>query len=335
MLAVLLASITGQQGAVAALAAAWKPAGLSGITTYQLAVDPSGPGIVYAATTGGPSRAGLAKSVDGGRSWVPLERGLPLGFQPVSLAVSPDGGRTVLAAGVDGLFRSTSAGAQWSAVRVPLPPLTALLFDRDDARVVLAGTELHGNFASDDGGRTWRPTNAGLPHDRYGNVAGAVQLVQHPAESRTILMATNGFDGVYRSGDAGRSWRAAGNGLPSTAVRALAINPSAPYATYALTEKGLAISGNGGGTWRTITALPAIEPVALAFEPDAKDTAYVAGARGALLRSTDGGASWVELPGLPKPVRSLVCWTSINGPTLAAAAGEGVWRIVLTPTLPA
>ena len=148
VLAALLAGLIGQRGALGAFAATWKPAGLSGVTTYQLAVDPSGPGIVYAATTGGSSRAGLAKSVDGGRSWVPLERGLPLGFQPATLAVSPDDGRIVLAAGVEGLFRSTSAGTSWSAVRVPLPPLTAMVFNRADARMVLAGSELRGNFLS-------------------------------------------------------------------------------------------------------------------------------------------------------------------------------------------
>jgi photosystem II stability/assembly factor-like uncharacterized protein len=318
------------------LASSIQPGGLAGIAVQGLAVDRSGPGIVYAATAGGEpgNRPRLYKTVDGGRSWVRLERGLPPGFQPTTLAVSPDGGREVVVAGVDGLFRSVAAGASWQPVRVPLPPITALLFDRSDPRRVLAGTELRGNYQSTDGGRTWRPASLGLPRDRYGNVPGAVQFVQHPADPRTLFMATYGFAGVYRSTDGGLSWQAMGEGLPSSLVRDLAMHPAAPDSLYALTDAGLARWTAGAGTW-TGVRLPVADPVAIELEPDNRDTIYVAGAQGALYRSTNGGAGWVELASLPRPVRDLATWTTTSGSLLGAAAGEGVWLLKLRPTLPA
>jgi photosystem II stability/assembly factor-like uncharacterized protein len=320
----------------AAAAAGWQPAGLGDVPGSHLVVDRSTPGVIYAGLEGTPAgRGGLRKTLDGGRSWISLERGLPSGLAPTALAVSPDGGRVVLVAGAGGLFRSTTGGTSWSAVRQPLPPVTALLFDREDAQVVLAGTELHGNFRSTNGGLTWRPAAAGLPEDRYGVRPGAVHLVQHPTDRNVVYMGTNGFGGVYRSDDQGLSWRPAGDGLPSQAILGLATHPETQDSVFALTEKGLTRSDNRGGSWQTVGTLPVVDPVAMQVEPASRETIYLASARGALFRSTTGARSWVELTALPRPVRRLAAWLEPTLPVLAAAAGEGLWRLALPPTLPA
>ena len=130
--------------------------------------------------------------------------------------------------------------------------MTTLLFDRADPRVVIAGTELRGNFRSDDAGLTWRPASAGLPRDRYGaRRRGRCSLLQHPANPARLYMGANGFGGVYRSDDGGRSWRvAAGQGLPSPIILGLALQPQAHDAVVALTDKGLAISADRGACWQ-------------------------------------------------------------------------------------
>jgi hypothetical protein len=287
---------------------------------------------VYASATG---RAGLLKSVDAGHNWLPLTRGLPSGFAPVAMAAAPRDGRVVLVAGVDGLYRSTTAGSSWIDTRAPLAPVTALLFDREAAGTVLAGTEIHGNYRSTDGGMTWVPSMVGLPRDRYGMIPGAVQFVQHPTNAATVFMATNGFGGVYRSDDGGRSWTAHGAGLSSALVSSLSINPAAPDVVWAVTDKGLARSADGAQSWQGVASLPPVTPVAVEFEPGSSTTVFVAGAKGTLLRSTNGGATWVGLPSLPGPVRSLAAWGNAPDSILAAAAGEGVWELQVRPTLPA
>jgi photosystem II stability/assembly factor-like uncharacterized protein len=327
-------SFVASPGPVAA--AGWRPAGLEGLPVSQLALNRSDPSTFYAGLVGAPSgRGGLRKTVDGGRTWISLERGLPSGLEPTALGLSPDEGRIVLVAGLGGVFRSTSGGATWSEVRQPLPPVTALLFDRTDPRSVFAGTELRGNFRSSDGGLTWRPASAGLPRDRYGATPGAVLLAQHPSDPKVLFMGANGFDGVYRSDNTGRSWQAAGAGLPGTNILALAVHPTAPDVVLVVTDKGLARSNDRGASWQAVGAVPLPDPAAIQFEPGARETLYIASARGPLFRSTNGGRSWVELPALPRPVRLLSAWSGTTVPVLAAAAGEGLWNLSLPPTLPA
>ena len=277
--------------------AGWTGSGLEGAPVSLLALERSVPGLMYAGLQVAPDgRAGVRKSVDGGKSWITLERGLPAGLAPTAIAVSPDEGRVVLVAGAGGLFRTTNGGATWSEVRQPLPPVTALLFDRADPRVVFAGTELRGNFRSADAGITWRPASAGLPRDRYGATPGAVHLLQHPANPAQLYMGANGFGGVYRSDNGGRSWVAAGEGLPGVIIQALALHPTTPDAVVALTDKGLARSADRGASWQGAGAIPVPDPAAIQFEPGARETLYLASVRGPLFRSTNGGRSWIELP---------------------------------------
>ena len=316
--------------------AAWRPSGLSSSPVYALTADPSAPGVLYAALLpGGAVPSGLRKTVDSGRTWLETMRGLPRGFEPTALAIAPQDGRTVLVAGVDGLYRSTAAGASWTEVRVPLPPITALLIDREHPGTIIAGTELHGNFRSTDDGLTWFEANGGLLRDHYGTIPGAVALAQHPKNPQIIYMGANGFDGFYRSLDGGQTWQVANSGLPGRSVRGLVVDPGAPDTIYAVTEKGLARSTDAGATWQALETLPPIDPVAVQVEPGRTGTLDVAGTRGALYRSTNGGGSWVELPALPRPVRALAAWPGATTPMLAAAAGEGVWELSLFPTLPA
>ena len=301
----------------------------------QLCADGANPGVLYAIARPGAmgSRTGLVKSLDSGRSWFGLERDLPAGFQPSAFALSPDDGRVALAGGVEGIYRSTTAGARWFRVTAQLPPVAAFLFDQRQPRTVLAGTELNGNFRSVDGGATWRPASRGLARDRYGVTLGAVLFAQHPTTPGTYLMAANEPGGVYRSRDAGLTWENAWTGLPKSAVLGLSFAGKDSTAAFALTERGVFRSVDGTD-WTSVSGVSGTDLVALHVDPGARDNIYVAAARGTLYRSTNAGASWVELPALPRSVRALTSWPDAQR-TLGAAAGEGVWQMALRPTLPA
>ncbi|HEU5317009.1 MAG TPA: sialidase family protein, partial [Chloroflexota bacterium] len=177
----------------------------------------------------------------------------------------------------------------------------------------------------------------GLARDRYGVTPGAIAFAQHPRDSSQLLMATNGFAGIYRSADAGRTWRPAA-GVPAGGVLA-ALFAGEGDSSFALQERAVLRSTDGGATWTAISGGPAgPDLAAIEVEPVGRRELYVAAARGALYRSTNGGASWVELPGLPRPARALAWWGATAQsalPTLGAAAGEGVQQLPLRPTLAA
>jgi photosystem II stability/assembly factor-like uncharacterized protein len=132
------------------------------IGAIDVAMDPSNPNVLYAATydkvrrpwtfgEGGPG-SGIFKSTDGGTSWKPLTNGLPTGMiGRIGLAIARNAPRTVyavvenansrtvpaderrtrLAQGFgdgsigDELYRTDDAGATWRKVAPPAPPTTS------------------------------------------------------------------------------------------------------------------------------------------------------------------------------------------------------------------
>ena len=113
-----------------------------------LAVDPLNPDVLYA---GGP---GLAKSIDGGRTWRPAG----IARRPVrALAVDPEQAGVVYAGTDAGLLKSTDGGASWQRLHGAIDGqrVEALAIDPADRQTVLAGTGT-GVFWSVDGGDHWR-----------------------------------------------------------------------------------------------------------------------------------------------------------------------------------
>ncbi|HET7770584.1 MAG TPA: hypothetical protein VFN74_17545 [Chloroflexota bacterium] len=337
--AALVASLGVSTTALPALAS-WQPAGMAGLTVRRLLADAASPGVLFASAVpslppAAAARTWLFKSIDAGRSWFGLERGLPAGYVAGALAVAPADGRIVLAGGADGLYRSTDAGATWAAVPGRFPPITALHISARNPRDAIAGTELNGNFVTADGGLTWRAATRGLPRNRYGITPGGIAFASHPTDPTLILMAAASEAPIFRSRDGGASWAPA-TGMPAANVLALSFTGDGA-AALALHDRGLFRSTNGGESWQPVTGTPSAELSALVVGGERGDHVYLGTTRGALHRSTNGGGSWVELPVVPAPVRAMALWpaTSLSPlPSLAAAGAEGIQRLALRPTLP-
>ena len=64
-----------------------------------------------------------------------------------------------------------------------------------------------------------------------------------------------GDAGLYRSDDAGETWQAAAQGLPTGGIVTLALDPRQPQQLYAATPGGgLYLSEDGATSWRALTA---------------------------------------------------------------------------------
>jgi photosystem II stability/assembly factor-like uncharacterized protein len=161
----------------------WGP-GFGGKCLHTIALDQHRPGRMYIAVSAG----GIYRTEDRGASWQPINRGIRCDFNPEPMRY-PESGQCVH--------------------RFALSPT------RPD-RIFLQN---HGGvYRSDDGGDSWVDIGKNLPQD-FG-----FAVVAHPHRADTAFTVPLQADegrwflgnqmGLYRTDDAGESWRPLRNGLP-------------------------------------------------------------------------------------------------------------------------
>ena len=81
--------------------------------------------------------------------------------------------------------------------------------------------------------------------------AGASSVLIDPKQPKHVYAVAAG--GLFRSDDAGQTWRPADRGLPTGGIAALALDPRQPQRLYAATAAGaLYLSEDGATTWRSL-----------------------------------------------------------------------------------
>lgn len=281
--ALLLAS--GADGVTAAPLAAsdlvalkWREIGSAATSgrIVRFAVDPRDNRIIYAASASG----GLWKTVNGGTTWQPIfEHQATVSMGDVTL--DPSAPDTVwVGTGEQNSVRSSQYG--------------------------------DGVYRSKDGGRTWE--HMGLTDSRHIG-----RILVHPRNSAIVYAAALGSlwgpseeRGLYRSTDAGKTWKRLLRPSNFTGVVDVQMHPTNPDILFAATfqrerrvwsmvgggeEGGLWRSDDGGDTWRRVgNGFPttAVGRIGVAFCPGRPDTMYATavGPEGGTFRSIDGGRSW-------------------------------------------
>lgn len=171
--------------------------------------------------------------------------------------------------------------------------------DPADPTAILAGTHQGLRRGEGTAGAGWGTVSGDLGLDREDVMALAL-----PAERPGIIFAAGHSIGVVRSRDGGRTWQAAGGGLPAKDVHALAVDSSGRRVYAWVVGKGLHRSDDGGESWQAVGG--ALEPdlpvTALAVDPRDPDRLLIAAARewaagwdGVLLDSRDGGRAFEPL----------------------------------------
>ncbi len=254
-----------------------------------IAVAPSDPNIIYVGTGEADARSqfslgdGMFKSTDGGQTWERI--GLRATRQIGRIIVDPhDPNRLFVAALGDlyaasaarGVYRSTDGGATWQKVLFTNDNTGAidLAFDPGNAQVVYAALWAtrrppwvvypssiepgSGLYKSTDGGGRWTQLTHGLPTAHVGRIGVAVAPTD-PNRVYAMVDAPARQGGLYRSDDAGATWR-----LMDTDNRIW----------------------NRGWYFESVTVDPRHENTVYAMNT----TVY---------RSTDGGASFVGIKGAP------------------------------------
>jgi photosystem II stability/assembly factor-like uncharacterized protein len=171
-----------------------------------------------------------------------------------------------------------------------------------------------GVYRTDDGGQSWKVKNRGvraqfLPN-KYPEFGQCVhKIVNHPARPERLYLQNHW--GLYRSSDAGDSWKDMANGVPSDFGFAMTQHPHEPDTVYIIpiesdefrcTPDGrlrVYRTRNGGKTWEALTrGLPqknALETVlrdGLAADTLKPAGVYFGTRSGRLYGSKSAGNSW-------------------------------------------
>ena len=209
-----------------------------------------------------------------------------------------------------------------------------------------------GVFKTTDSGASWVPISDGQL--RTGSVGAIAVADSDPnviyagmGEACVRGNASHG-DGVYKSEDAGKTWRNVGL-EDSYHIGAVRIHPKNSDIAYVAAlghlfgpneTRGVYRTVDGGRTWKQLlTRGPDSGAVDLAMDPGNPRVLYAAfwqvrrrpwrfdsgGPGGGLFQSTDGGDTWTDIsrnPGLPPGVLGRI------GVTASPANPERVWAIV-------
>jgi photosystem II stability/assembly factor-like uncharacterized protein len=302
--------------------------------TKSAAGHPSTPYTFYIGVCNG----GVWKTTDAGRTWTPIFDSQSTGSIG-SLVVAPSDanvlyvgsgeglGRPDLSVG-DGVYRSGDAGKTWTHLGLrdgqQIPNIAVDPRNANRLFVAVAGhpygpNEERGIFRSTDGGQSFqkvlfKDVNIGgndvdidpaNPDVVYATLWEERQGPWENAQWR----GTGG--GIYKSTDAGSTWKQLTSGLPQNGAITqanLAIAPNRPQRLYAAVAVNAATSfyrsDDAGETWTQVTednrpvgrigggdlAVPIVNPRNADQLISASTVAY---------KSTDGGRSWAPFKGAP------------------------------------
>lgn len=252
-----------------------------------LAVAPSNPNIIYAG-----SFKGVYRSSDGGATWTKTST-INLPDLPAinALAVDPTN-PSIVYAGSDGLFKTTDGGNNWTA-SLPFTSIAfrAIVFDPSTPSTIYAGSSA-GLFRSTDNGNTWTGINTlGNPTDR-----DILSIAIDPTAPSTIYVGTLG-NGLFKTSNGGNSWIVINNGITSGfgtnsgVVDDVVIDPVNTATLYVNVVGTINKSTNGGNSWAPLNNINVgIGINAMVATPS---TLYVGSVGHGVIKTTDGGASWI------------------------------------------
>jgi photosystem II stability/assembly factor-like uncharacterized protein len=284
----------------------WKPLGPFGGNIKTLTADSGHPGVLYATTL-----SDVFQTVDGGLSWRSIYHDLDWDG---NVAVDPVHPGTLYLSGIFSakqggalILKTTDGGAHWrpasrglpqydssisAAPRVGVDPvhprnLYMIYHDayRDSRRI----------WRSHDAGESWQPARS---FRQDGEIRGFAM-----AAHQTGIAFVSSTEGIYKTVDAGTSWKRMDHGLFPWGPDALALAPSDPRIAYAVFDDiGVYRTSDGGESWQRAGEAPVASPVQEIVVSLSPRTLYARFEGGLLFRSRDGGIRWDWIaapPGLP------------------------------------
>lgn len=253
--------------------------GLSQWEVNDIAVVPGSPNKVLAGTRGD----GVLVSEDYGEKWTKPNRGKPgpgkvkcitisphdsstwyAGTEPIAVWVTHDSGANWTS--LDGVWDVPSVASVDYPVPAVEPHVRDIIIDPSDANIIYATLQVGYMIKTTDAGETWAMVNDDIDADIH-------VVVARPDDPKHVYVSTGGHSNrlgeapgraLYESIDGGDSWKPMALEFEQEYSVPLAMHPRDPNVLYS------AIAFDNPGAWRKREG----------------------GARGGLIRTNDGGATW-------------------------------------------
>ncbi len=321
----------------------------TGVT--DVALDPRDPDRLYAATwqrqrtvaayMGGGPESGLHRSLDGGKTWEKLTKGLPEGSMgKIGLALSPQDPDVVYAAieldrRKGAVYRSSDRGASWEKRSETVSGGTGPHYYQElyasphaEGRIYLVDVRMQ---VSDDGGKTFRRVEEKDKHSDNHAIAFRRDDPDY------LLVGTDG--GLYETFDLAKTWRFVSN-LPVTQFYKIALDDALPfYNVYGGTQDNStqggpvrtdSLNGITNGDWFVTLFADGYQP---ATEPGNPNIVYSHWQQGNLVRfdRTTGERVYIQPQGEPGDPPERFNWdapilVSPHSPSRIYHASQRVWR---------
>ena len=210
----------------------WAP-GAGGMCLHTILIDRADPSRMFVAI----SAAGVFRTLDGGKSWEPINRGLrsehlpdedkEVGHCVHRIAMHPERPNVLFMQKHWDVMRSDDGGDNWHEISGDLPtdfgfPIAINTNDPDTVYVVPITSDSEHYvpegklrvYRSKVGGNEWEPLTKGLPQSNcYVNILRDAMAVDEMDRCGVYFGTTGGQ--VYASNDDGDSWEAIVHDLPS------------------------------------------------------------------------------------------------------------------------
>ncbi len=292
----------------------------------DVAVAPSDPDTVYVGSGEGLQRPdlstgdGVYKSTDGGKTWRHL--GLRDAQQIGGIAIDPRNANRVFVAALGhpyganaerGVFRSLDGGATWQKVLYKDENTGAIQVELDPTNPQVVYADLwaarqgpwengawqaaqSGLYKSTDGGSTWKQLAGGLPgaKEGLGRIGFGISR-GNPKVIYATVEANQQSGGIYRSDDAGETWRRVsadprtwGRGSDFAEIRPHPKNPEIVYVANTASY----ISRDGGKKFQGFKGAPGGDDYhRIWINPEHPEIMLFATDQGATI-TVNGGETW-------------------------------------------
>ncbi len=330
---------------------------------FSIILDPKDSNVVYASAC-----SGIYKSQNGGEKFQKVQ-GIPSTARRTRVLMQdPQNLNIVFAGTTEGLFRTGDSGANWLRTTGPEVIVNDVYVDPANTNRILLATDRGGVLASNDGGYSFVPSNAGFSSRQITSYIGDAA---QPATIYVGVVNDKAWGGVFVSDNGGLTWAQKSAGLNGQDVFSLGqasdgtVLAGTGHGIYRLegelwsrvnnvvlsehqsaepvAEKAVSVPSRPAGKGHVTPSKKTKEPAPVhSFDANvnalarAGDTVYAATSEG-MLRSVTAGESWKLVTGLERQnwsfvstAKTWVAAATLNSAMLSSDGGQR-WADVKLP----